>query len=114
MARIRAQLVQSSRQLPFVERHRAPAVGLPEMIERQVHDDAVQPGEELRASVEAADGAIGAEKGVLRQVVGIRVVADDAKRSRVHTPLVATHERLESLAVTAASAANLVGVRRHQ
>jgi hypothetical protein len=73
----------------------------------------VEPGRERGPRVEALDGAIGAEKRLLDDVVGVGGVAGDAVRRAVDAARVALDEEAEGLIVPAAYALDYVLIRFH-
>src|SRR5256712_590119 len=69
-----------------------PAPMLAPLIEAQVDDDAVEPGRELRAAVEAPRRLEDPDEGLLRQVARVLGVSHDGPREPVRAPLVARDE----------------------
>src|SRR5262249_5758670 len=58
----------------------------------RVDGDAVQPGEELCVTLEGAQGLVGAEKGVLHNVLSVFRVVHESQDRVVQPVLVATHK----------------------
>src|SRR3989441_890547 len=69
-----------------------PAPMLAPLIEAQVDDDAVEPGRELRAAVEAPRRLEDPDEGLLRQVARVLGVSHDGPCEPVRAPLVARDE----------------------
>src|SRR5689334_18501089 len=73
-----------------------------ERVERGVHRDAIEPGEEVRAAVERGQPAERTHERLLRDVIGIAVVAGDMECCCVHATLMAPNEATESFSVSLA------------
>jgi hypothetical protein len=67
----------------------------PRPVDRSIDDDAMQPGPEGSATVEAVERADGGQEGFLRDVLRRRPVLDDQVRRSVRAPPVAAKEGLE-------------------
>src|SRR5262245_19528903 len=80
---------------------RAALVGA-QRVERGVHRDAVQPGEEVGAAVERREPLVRAYEGLLRDVIGVTVVTQDMECSGVHASLMAPDEATEGFSVSLA------------
>ena len=65
----------------------------PERVEREVHRDAVEPGERLAPAVEPVDGLVGADEGLLRHVLCLRAGAHQVEGEPEDAPLVAADQR---------------------
>src|SRR5262249_6396383 len=72
----------------------------PAMVEVDVVGDPVQPRREPRVLAEAGEATIGAQEGLLRQVVGERLLAArEAAQEAAHGALVTSYELAERVAV---------------
>src|SRR6266446_829449 len=78
--------------IALVKHPELPAPMLTPLIEAQVDDDAVEPGRELRAAVEAPRRLEDPDEGLLRQVARVLGVSHDGPREPVRAPLVARDE----------------------
>jgi hypothetical protein len=93
-------------------RHRQGETGLrppppaAQLVERGVGGDPVRPRGERRSLVEPAETAYHRDQGLLCGIERVRVVAGEAAAQRVQAVVVATKERLESLAIAAAGGAD--------
>src|SRR5439155_1018987 len=74
------------------------------LIEAQVDDDAVEPGRELRAAVEAPRRLEDPDEGLLRQVACVLGVSHDGPCEPVRAPLVARDEGVKRRLVALGSA----------
>ena len=87
------------------------------VVHGQVGRDAADPGPEGPGQVEAAEGLVRAQEGLLDHVVGHVVAADDAHGRGVDPPLVALHDLLEGKEVPVpcpGQKVGLGGVRRRR
>src|SRR5262245_9452747 len=85
------------------------------MIDREVGDDAIKPGEELRIAFEARQVAVSLEEGVLADVSGLVRVMHNPERDRVCLALVPLDELAERLRVAPAGVVDeLAFVRIHR
>ena len=87
---------------PSVLKPRAALVG-PERVERRVHRDPIQPGEEVGAAVELRQTAIRAHERLLSRIVRVAVVTEDMKSGCVHASLMAPNEATECFSIALAS-----------
>ena len=72
----------------------------------EIPGDPVQPGGELRLSLEAIQAPIHPEEHLLRDVLRVLAAADEAQRHAVHRVLVAAHELAEHSGLAASHAAD--------
>src|SRR5262245_22861947 len=73
-----------------------------ELHQAGVDHDAVQPGREARAPLEATDAAEGLQEGVLERVARVLLRAQHAARDREQAPAVGAHELGEGRVLTGA------------
>ena len=66
-----------------------------EMVSRQVSGDGEEPGGKFFAGPETGAGAENADKGFLRQIIGVVLVADHAAEKMEHRRRVAFHQIVE-------------------
>jgi hypothetical protein len=83
------------------------ALARSQRIERGVHRDPIQPGEEIGAAVERREPPIRPHERLLGGVIGVAVVAEDMERCCVHASLVAPDQPAEGVAVAPACAVEL-------
>ena len=84
---------------------------VPEVVLRQVHHDAEQPG--LERSAAPSHGAVaGVDERALRQILGVVSVPREAPRDGENRPLVAPHEGFERPGVPGAERGQQLGVAR--
>ena len=81
-----------------------PGMPRPHHVHRAVRDDAVEPGGEVGPRLEAAQLAVGPQKTLLHDILGILLVARHPEGQLKRTPAVPLHEGAESLAVALLSA----------
>ena len=68
-------------------------------LDGRVDGDAVEPGPEAGAVIEAGERAVGAQERLLHRVLGARLVANDAEGHAEELLAVALHQRPERLGV---------------
>ncbi len=78
-------------------------LALAQVVERRVHGDAVDPGGEAGAAVEAVQGAVGAQEGLLHDVLGAGRVAGDAVGEVEDHASMTVHQGSEGVLVTRGS-----------
>ena len=95
------QRVQLERGLGFglVELGGLPA-RLADHVDREVRDDAVEPGEEARASLEGRQPLVDPEKCLLNDLTGVVLVANETEGDAERPALVPFDERTERGSVT--------------
>jgi hypothetical protein len=84
-------------------RERCTTLTAAQRVERGVHRDAVEPREEIGATVKRWQTTERAHERFLRRVVGITVIAENMECSGVHASLMAPNKATESFSVTIAS-----------
>src|SRR5574338_249127 len=84
-------------------RERRAALAAAQRIERGVHGDAIEPREEVSATIERLQAAKRAHERLLRRVVGIAVITENMESSGVHASLMASDKTTEGFAITIAS-----------
>ena len=88
----------------------------PELHERSVDDDAVEPCRQPGRAREAVDRTEGREEGFLDHIPGLILSADEPPRGREHAAAVLPDQRLERLRVTPTEAVDerliAIGTRR--
>src|SRR5581483_9120047 len=82
------------------------ALSRPQMIERAVGANAVQPCPKRRPAVELADLLPGFQKRFLNDVLGVDLVSRHTKSQPVDSTAIALHKQSESVAISAASPAD--------
>ena len=86
----------------------------PDPVAAEVQRDPVQPGRELRLSLEPAERPERAQKRLLRHVARVFLAADDAVRQGIDRPLPAQHELVEAVEIAPHRAGDQLFVcRRH-
>jgi hypothetical protein len=75
-----------------------------ERVEREVHRDAVEPGEGLAPAIEPIEGLIGPDERLLRHVFCLRACAYEVEGEPENAPLVTPDQRSEGLTVGASGA----------
>src|SRR5207247_2175034 len=99
-----------------LDRLLAAAPPAPELHERSVDDDAVEPCRQPGRAREAVDRTEGREEGFLDHIPGLILSADEPPRGREHAAAVLPDQRLERLRVTPTEAVDerliAIGTRR--
>ena len=95
-------------------RERRPARGRlpPLVVDAGVHDDPVQPRSQLRVVAKAVERSIDLDEHVLRNVLGIVMVAGELIRESIHQRAMPLDERMERSAVTGRRAGYEVRIGR--
>ena len=83
------------------------------MIDAGVHDDAVEPGGELRILAKPVERTIDLDEDFLRDVLGVVVVAGELIGDPIHHRSVPLDERLKGGRVAARRAGNQVRIVSH-
>ena len=71
-------------------------------VERGVHRDAIEPGEKIGPTIERREALVRPHERLLRDVIGVAVVAEDMKGGGVHASLMAPDEATESFSISLA------------
>src|ERR1043165_6877044 len=83
---------------------------LAEVVDGEVHDDPVQPGEEAGVAFKLVQVLVSLDESVLDHVQGVVLVTDHTKRQRVGAPVVPLEQRLERVAIAALRSDNQLAV----
>lgn len=84
----------------------------PEQVQREVHRDAVNPGVRLAPPVEAGEGLVRADEGLLGDVLGLRPIAQHMEREAVDAAVVATNQGVKGGEVARTRAVDELSVGR--
>ncbi len=80
---------------PTIVELRGAPCGLAHEIDREIGDDAIEPGEKARAAVKRVETAINAEECFLDDFPGVIFVAHQTERDGERSPLVPLHQLSE-------------------
>lgn len=88
-----------------------PGLLVPQMRETEIHRDPIEPRTQARAAIEAREGPVGAEKGLLGDIFGILSIARHAIGQSVQLLLVLADQGIEGGVVTLPKSRNQGTIR---
>ena len=90
-------------QIRFVGDFLSQGLPLPELVQSDICRDPVDPGVKARFRTKTTKGAIGFQKRLLQDILGLLAVAKHMKRKPEDMTIVTVHQLLEGLAIAALS-----------